>query len=303
MNKDFTNQINTKSKFAILIMAHHQFDILKKLLMMLDDERNDIYIHIDKKAKSFNPNEFENICKKSHIIFLPRMSVYWGHSSIVECELRMMEAALNSGINYSYIHLLSGQDLQIKKNEDIFKFFDENPNKQFIALRNVYSGIYGMNRYYFFMPIRYYNKYISRGLDIISEYIQKKLKVNRLKNIDYQLCKCQQWVSITSECARYIVSQREFIKNFTKFTCCSDEMFLGTIIVNSPFKDQIYHPYHSLIGHMRLIDRERPEGASPHTMTMSDWNMIESSPCFWSRKFDINKDTEIIDKVFEKWKS
>lgn len=34
---------------------------------------------------------------------------------------------------------------------------------------------------------------------------------------------------------------------------------------------------------MRLIDRERAEGASPHTLTMEDW--------------------EVIEKVYETWKS
>ena len=33
-------------RHAYLIKAHHQFDLLEKLLRLLDDERNDIYIHI-----------------------------------------------------------------------------------------------------------------------------------------------------------------------------------------------------------------------------------------------------------------
>lgn len=53
---------------------------------------------------------------------------------------------------------------------------------------------------------------------------------------------------------------------------------------------------------MRLIDRDRPEGASPHTWTMDDWEMINESPYFWARKFDENKDKKVIDRVFEKWK-
>lgn len=78
-------------------------------------------------------------------------------------------------------------------------------------------------------------------------------------------------------------------------------MFLGTVIVNSLYRNQIYEPYRSLGGHMRLIDRERPEGASPHTLTMEDWKMIEKCPYFWARKFDIEKDSEIIEKVFQTW--
>ena len=37
------------SKHAFLIMAHNEHDILNKLLLLLDDERNDIFIHYDKK--------------------------------------------------------------------------------------------------------------------------------------------------------------------------------------------------------------------------------------------------------------
>jgi len=37
------------NKHAYLIIAYHQWDLLKVLIRMLDDERNDIFIHIDKK--------------------------------------------------------------------------------------------------------------------------------------------------------------------------------------------------------------------------------------------------------------
>ena len=52
---------------------------------------------------------------------------------------------------------------------------------------------------------------------------------------------------------------------------------------------------------MRLIDREREEKASPHTFTIDDWNMIETSPCFWARKFNLQKDKKVIEKVFSTW--
>ena len=43
-------------KHAYLIIAHNNFYILKKLIALIDDERNDIYIHIDKKTKNFKKN-------------------------------------------------------------------------------------------------------------------------------------------------------------------------------------------------------------------------------------------------------
>ncbi len=39
-------------KHAFLIMAHNQYPLLEKLVDLLDDERADIYLHIDKSRIS-----------------------------------------------------------------------------------------------------------------------------------------------------------------------------------------------------------------------------------------------------------
>ena len=36
-------------RHAYLIMAHHRFDILGAVLLDLDDYRNDIFLHVDRK--------------------------------------------------------------------------------------------------------------------------------------------------------------------------------------------------------------------------------------------------------------
>ncbi len=40
-------------KHAYLIIAHHEFELLWHLVNALDDERNAIYIHFDKKVEHF----------------------------------------------------------------------------------------------------------------------------------------------------------------------------------------------------------------------------------------------------------
>lgn len=37
-------------RHAYLIIAHNEFEVLKLLIECLDDSRNDIYIHFDKKV-------------------------------------------------------------------------------------------------------------------------------------------------------------------------------------------------------------------------------------------------------------
>ena len=41
-------------KHAYMIIAHNDFDLLETLVRLLDDPRNDLYIHIDAKVQDFD---------------------------------------------------------------------------------------------------------------------------------------------------------------------------------------------------------------------------------------------------------
>ena len=120
-------------KHAFLIIAHNEFMMLKKLIGAIDDYRNDIYIHIDKKVKKVNEEEVRSWANKSNIYMMPRRKLYWGTYSIVDCELRMLKMAVKN--SYQYYHLLSGVDLPLKTQDEFHDFFD-NQNSEFLEYHN-----------------------------------------------------------------------------------------------------------------------------------------------------------------------
>lgn len=63
-------------KHAYLIIEHKDNFVLETLIELLDDSRNDIFIHIDKKTKNFNFEKYKNKVKFSKIYFIPRIKVY-----------------------------------------------------------------------------------------------------------------------------------------------------------------------------------------------------------------------------------
>ena len=69
--------MNSNDKHAYLIIAHHQFDLLKMLCQLIDHPSHDIFIHIDSKAE-FKPEFLENATKYSPVIFTSRTNVVWG---------------------------------------------------------------------------------------------------------------------------------------------------------------------------------------------------------------------------------
>lgn len=97
-------------KNAYLIMAHHRPDLLHELIVALDDPRNDIYIHIDIKAKNLI---WDLAAEKAKVIRIPSLSVNWGGYTQVNCEYRLLKAALQDG-HHDYYHLMTGVTYPIR---------------------------------------------------------------------------------------------------------------------------------------------------------------------------------------------
>lgn len=287
------------AKHAFMIIAHDQFDLLKILITMLDDERNDIYVHVDSKAQDFNADEFVSLTKHAGLFFTDRISVTWGDYSQIEAEMILLKAAVKNEINrnrYAYFHLLSGCDLPIKTNDEIHRFFAEHQGKEFIHFSEDEPSRSAMSR------VRYYHIFRSnRNLfyKILAQFAlmaQKILGVNRLKSEPINVWKGTNWFSITDDFANYVVSKESEIKKIFSYSYCCDEVFLQTIFMNSPFKDRLYMPHcnNNQLACARYIDWQR---GNPYTFTSEDFESIISSPAMFARKFSMHLDKEIVYKI------
>lgn len=285
-------------KHAYLIMAHNNLYILEKLLFLLDDEKNDIYVHIDKKTKNFDFNKYKNIIKKSKICFINRIDVRWGDYTQIKCELELLKEAVKTP--HQYYHLLSGVDLPIKSQSEIHNFFD-NTEKEFVHFRkheNSCDRIDRVNYYHLFYKNARSNSKLkvvfSRKLHSICLKIQQKINFNRVNDKTY-FKDGANWFSITHNLALYVLSKETEIRKQYKYTFCADELFLQTLIFHSEFYDNLYSyekdDYKSI---KRVIDWKR---GNPYTFKYSDFDELVSSDCFFARKFS-EKDKELIDKIY-----
>ena len=288
-------------KHAYLIIAHNNFYTLSRLISMLDHERNDIFLHIDKKVENPPFEKLKGFVKKGRLIITKRIDVRWGHSTQVDCEMLLLKTAIKTD-DYDYLHLISGVDLPIKSQEHILDFFDRNPDKQFLQVGWAENHLWRLNKFTFFVGYESNKRLFGFG-ENISSIICNKFKYDRLKKYgNMKVVKTCNWFSITGECAKYIVSKRHFIRKLTRHTVCADEMFLGTVIFNSPFAHQVYNPEPSWDGHMRYIDRINNVGSSPHTLVMADKDILDSSEMLFARKFDEDVDEDIIEYIYKKYK-
>ena len=289
-------------RHAYLILAHRNFSQLKKLAELLDDERNDIFIHVDSKAE-FNPADWIGTCSHSALAFIePRIRVNWGGVSIMRAELALLKAAVSAGC-YDYYHLLSGMDLPIKDQDTIHTFFDTHGGSEFICCSPALNPEFEYRVRYTPFPelerLKLFHK-INR----FCRKIQKKLDINFHPGTDYRYG--SNWFSITDSLARYTVSKEDEILHIFGLTILCDEIFLQTIVADSQFMDRIYRlhePDHMQTGNMRMIDWSHEKDAKhPWTFRTADMDRLMASQMLWARKFDERVDNKIIDMVCHRLK-
>ncbi|MBQ8500937.1 MAG: glycosyl transferase [Bacteroides sp.] len=286
-------------KHAFLIIAHNEPEVLKVLLSMLDDERNDIYLHIDKRAEELYMKFFSFQMKRGKLYLLKnRMKVYWGDISQVEVEYLLFEVAFAKG-NYVYYHLLSGVDLPIKSQDYIHSFFNQHKGKEFVSFwqdaKHERDLQRKTGRYYLFTK-QLKNKqefyhHVTAFIRNIVLAIQKVVGYKRKSDFDFK--KGSQWVSITNEFCSYLIDKKKSILKVLQFTLCPDEIFVQTILWNSPFKKHIY----SEKDNMRKIDWMR---GNPYVWHNKDWEELQKTEELFARKFS-SIQREIIYNIYKKY--
>ena len=290
-------------KHAYLIMAHSNLQYLKILIESLDDQRNDIYVHIDKKADFDDFDILKKDIQYSSVFFINQRDVKWAAFSGILCEMDLLKYA-TSKYQYDYYHLLSGSDLVIKTQNEIHQFFEQNKGYEFVAfdeqnIDNCYlerikyyyllQDVYGRNRKNIFLLGLY-------AVDKILLSIQKLLKMDRIKAEKLIFQKGTNWFSITHNFALYVIQQERWIHKIFKYSLSGDELFLQTILINSKFREHLYQPEHlNENSNMRLIDWTR---GKPYIWRKEDYDILINSDMFYARKVDPNVDNEIMKMVY-----
>ncbi len=283
------------AKHAYLILAHAEPELLRTLVALLDDPRNDIYIHFDAKVKQLPELQTQ---AAGLTILSDRVSISWADVSMLEAEYKLFKAARGSGKSYSYYHLLSGVDLPIKSQDYIHSFFDEQQGKEFVGIYQKYDSTLDRRvRYRHLFPKHFRKEERMSGLfRRILRYawleLQSRLKIQRSKDVTFY--KGAQWVSITERFLDYVLEhEAETLKRY-QATFAPDEFFIQTLIVNSPFKEQLYDATDETRGCMRYIGWTE-EGDLPE-FTREQLPELQQTECLFARKFN-SKDPAFITEV------
>lgn len=202
---------------------------------------------------------------------------------------------------YTYMHLISGVDLPLKSQDEIHDFFDRNNGENFMRFDDVNAKRICHERmgYYYwlqeFVGSRRFGKFYIY-LDKVLVKIQQFLHVNRIKNLKEDLYYGSNWVSITPNAASILLSKRNFIEKYFRYTYCCDEIYKHIILRNAGIRIHSLSPNHAA-SNKRFIEFSQGK-SSPTILCVKDFFRLKSSEAFWGRKFDENVDSEIIEMIY-----
>lgn len=287
-----------EQKHAYLIIAHNQIELLKCLLKALDYAHNDIYLHLDKKMQDVDIPALKAQVKLSNLFVLShRLDVKWGDYSQIECELALLTEATKR--EYAYYHLLSGVDFPLASQQKIHQFFAEHPGTEYVHFdgEKIDKAVKKrISKYHFRVKRQDQKTVLDKILGGLSMGLQFAVDRTRATGMEFQ--KGANWFSITDSLARYIVSQKPLIQRLFCYSLCADEMFVQTLVHNSPYRQRLVgnnycDNYENIL---YCIDWNR---GNPYEYTEDDYEFLINSGMLFARKFNWEKSSGVVERLLE----
>ncbi|WP_095174815.1 MULTISPECIES: beta-1,6-N-acetylglucosaminyltransferase [Blautia] len=222
-----------------------------------------------------------------------------GGYSIVEVELSLFKAATDYG-EYLHYHLLSGQDMPIKTQDEIHKFCSRNSNISFIDINKPdLTSDFGKIIYRRVSIKRYISEekkresFVLKWFDRVILGIQYYLlKCDFVKKTGIQLRYGSQWCSLCDGHIRILLQNIDKIEYYFKKSSIPDELFVQSILAEMGLEKEI-------AGNKREIMWNHNDKLHPHVWVKEDYEKLKRSNAFFARKFDENFDKIVIDLVYE----
>ena len=272
-------------KHAYLILAHNEPELLSLLIGRLDDARNDIYIHFDRKLTVLPDVKTQHA---GLYILKDRVDVRWADVSMIEAEYKLFHAVVDSGRQYSHHHLISGVDLPLKNQDYIHSFFAQHQGKEFIGLHQLPMNSRADRALHYWHPFTQSFRgngsifEIKRILRFLVVQIQVLLGIRRNTTIPFH--KGGQWVSVTRKLIDYLLGQEDSALTIFSRTFGADEYFVPTLIWGTPFMDHLFDATDESRGAMRYIGW-RDDGQLID-FTPQDLPALQQTEYLFARKFN-----------------
>ena len=287
---------STSSRHAFLVLCHKQPRQINALTRLLAEpeqsaDRTHVFLHLDVKFAPLLPQ----ILPRPNLMAFSRHRMHWGGFGLVRATLDLLRRALEVA-PFDYLHLISGQCLPLRPIPEILDHFDASGLEHMASTPFPVEGLpyQGLDRILVDYPPHLQGRYRGVKARMLEEYKLEVLRdASRHRKLDHlpRLYHGSQWFSVTGACAEQMLRFSDHhpeLARFCETSLIPDEMFFQTVLMASPFADQLDRRT------FRHMDWKR---GGPYTFTREDVTYLLASPGMFARKFDIGKDEAAVARL------
>lgn len=276
---------------ALLVTAYKNEEQLIKLLSSAYGKFR-IYVHIDNKS-NIDPQSIQTVLPGTKIIKL--YEVNWGSLNHLKAIMELLKIAIED--HNEYYHIISGQDIIVRKLDD-FDFFKDNEKiyMSFIG-EDVFNDVIWKRLHYWIVTSNSvmrnpYDGKVNRAINRIQDIF--RLYRTSIGNFR-EVYKGVVWCSFPFDAAEYVLNYYKENKGLKEFDHIHipEEFFFQTVLGNSRFSNRI------VPDNMRYTDWSSRNGSCPAILDETDYNSIVESGKFFARKIDYAVSKDLIIKISE----
>jgi Core-2/I-Branching enzyme len=241
----------------------------------------------------------------SNISFVhPHLQTGWGKFSIVEATLHALQLMYEAPNAPDWFILLSGADYPIKPAQQILHDLGSSPydvhaEHEQISYNN-YERSWQELCYKRYCTVKFPIPFLNRKLQLVKRHLTLKHPLLTAPFLPFsENFRCfagAQWFSANRKAAKYLIEFHDrnsvladHYRRSDPHMIVPDESYCHTIFCNAPHL-KISQNY------WRYIDWSDPI-VNPKTLVLDDLSKIQASSAHFARKFDIDRDPEILDKL------
>jgi hypothetical protein len=272
---------------AYLIRAHHRPKQLHRLVDRLTTPSASFFIHVSARTPRAEYAAMRaGLAGRTDVHWVPRVPAYYAGFSLVDSTLTGLAEVVRAGLP-AHTVLLSGQDYPLRPAAEIERFVAEHPGQSLLEHFPIptvrWAGEDGGLR-----RIRY------RHFERI-HYRTRILRIPGLRRSfppGLEPWGGSAWGILSAEAVRTVLAfrdERPDAHRFFKRVKTPDEIYLQTVLVNSPLRERLVD---EAVHHIEWIG-----GSHPRTFVTEDFERLVSSGMPFARKFDVDVDAEILDVI------
>lgn len=261
-------------KHAYLIIAHNEFEVLRRLVAALDGGNIDIYIHFDRKVKQIPAI---TITKSRLYVLEKRIDVKWGTVSQIRCEYELWKAALQNG-PYDRYTLLSGTHFPLVPPRERDSWFEAREGV------NLFPYMERANDYQIDMKVRRIN--VKPGSLIWRALLKFQRLLGIRINRDTAFINAGNWASLSDAAVRFLCGNEAGIIRKYRWSFCGDEFFAPTELAAAGYEMEM----------SRELLRFQMGRSNAGVYTMEDYDELMDSGCLFARKL-VGEHMDLVERI------